>query len=138
MKILQFAFGSGDANPYLPHNYPANCVVYTGTHDNDTTLGWFGSLAEEEREAVLQYVKCERPEEIHWDMIGLAFSSAAKMAIVPLQDVLGLGAEARMNTPSKGQGNWAWRFERGSLTEALRDRLLRLTEASGRRAVGDS
>lgn len=135
MKILQFAFGAGDDNPYLPHNYQANCVVYTGTHDNDTTLGWFRSLAEAEREVVLQYLKCENLEEIHWDMVGLAFHSAAQMAIVPLQDLLGLGSEARMNTPSKGQGNWVWRFGQGSLTEALKDRLLGLTEASGRRAA---
>ena len=133
MKILQFAFGSGDDNPYLPHNYQPNCVVYTGTHDNDTTQGWFRSLAEAERAVVLEYLKSDNPAEIHWDMIGLAFASAAEMAIIPLQDLLGLGAEARMNTPSKGQGNWAWRFAPGSLTAELQDRLLGLTEASGRR-----
>jgi len=134
MKILQFAFGSDDDNPYLPHNYPENCVVYTGTHDNDTTLGWFQSLAQAEREVVLEYVNSDWPEEIHWDMISLAFSSAAIMAIIPLQDLLGLGSPARMNTPSKGQGNWTWRFEQGSLTEELRHKLLDLTERSGRMA----
>ena len=132
MKILQFAFGSGDDNPYLPENYTENCVVYTGTHDNDTTLGWFQSLVEEERVLVLDYLKCDKPEQIHWEMIGLAFSSVAKMAIIPLQDLLGLGGNARMNTPSKGQGNWTWRFEQGNLTKALQKRLLGLTERSGR------
>ncbi len=135
MKILQFAFCADDDNPYLPHNYQPNCVVYTGTHDNDTTLGWFLSLAKEEREAVVQYVKPDDLAEIHWDMIRLAFSSEAKMAIIPLQDILGLGAQARMNTPSKGQGNWVWRFAPGSLTEDLQKRVLGLTEASGRCAL---
>lgn len=132
MKILQFAFGSGEDNPYLPHNYSENCVVYTGTHDNDTTLGWFQSLSEEERTAVLDYVECDNPENIHWVMIRLAFSSKAKMAIIPLQDLLGLGPQARMNTPSKSQGNWTWRFEQGSLTAELQSRLRELTESSSR------
>lgn len=132
MKILQFAFGSGDDNPYLPHNYQPNCVVYTGTHDNDTTLGWFHSLSEEERGAVVQYLQSENLAEIHWDMINLAFSSKATIAIVPLQDILGLDTQARMNTPSQGQGNWAWRFEPGSLTAELQQRVLALTEVSGR------
>lgn len=134
MKILQFAFGSGEENPYLPHNYlDPNCVVYTGTHDNDTTCGWFASLGEEERAEVLAYLHCDEPGEIHWSMMQAAFASDAKIAIVPLQDVLGLGAEARMNTPSTGQGNWAWRFEPGSLTDALKAKLLQMTEASRRR-----
>ena len=134
MKILQFAFGSGDDNPYLPHNYPENCVVYTGTHDNDTTLGWFQSLAEEERGTVLEYIKSGKPENVHWDMISLAFSSKAIMAIIPLQDLLGLGTQARMNTPSKAQGNWTWRFEPGSLTRELQTSLLDLTKRSARTA----
>jgi len=134
MKILQFAFGGEDDNPYLPHNYPENCVVYTGTHDNDTTLGWFQALADTEREEVLRYVKSENPEEIHWDLIGLAFSSKAKLAIIPLQDLLGLGTQARMNTPSKSQGNWSWRFGSGSLSLALQDRLAGLTERTDRAA----
>ncbi len=135
MKILQFAFGADETNPYLPHNYTPNCVVYTGTHDNDTTVGWFQSLSEEERDAVLRYLKSNNPADIHWDMIRAAFSSEAKLAIVPLQDILGLDTQARMNTPSKGQGNWVWRFEPGSLTEELRKRLLELAVASGRCAT---
>jgi 4-alpha-glucanotransferase len=135
MKILQFAFGSDDDNPYLPHNYKPNCVVYTGTHDNDTTQGWFLSIPEKEREIVLEYLKSENPESIAWDMLSLAFNSEAMMAIIPLQDLLGLGTEARMNTPSLGQGNWVWRFEQGSLTEALQAKLLALTEATNRRFV---
>jgi len=134
MKILQFAFGSGEDNPYLPHNYLENCVVYTGTHDNDTTIGWFESLTEEEREPVLDYLEVEATAEIHWDLINLAFSSVAKMAIIPLQDLLGLGAQARMNTPSSGQGNWTWRFEQGSLTAEIQSRLLQLTKQSNRLA----
>ena len=135
MKILQFAFGSGDENPYLPHNYEPNCVVYTGTHDNDTTLGWFQSLAEEERAGVLDYLKSDNPAQIHWDMTRLAFASQADLAIIPLQDLLGLDTTARMNTPSKGQGNWVWRYAPGSLTAALQDKLLALTEASARRGI---
>jgi 4-alpha-glucanotransferase len=135
MKILQFAFGSGDDNPYLPHNYQENCVVYTGTHDNDTTLGWFDSLTEQERDAVLQYIKSENPANIHWDLIRLAFASSAKIAIIPLQDILGLDTQARMNTPSQGQGNWTWRFESGNLTDSLQQKLLAVTEDTGRRLI---
>jgi 4-alpha-glucanotransferase len=138
MKILQFAFGSDDDNPYLPHNYRPNCVVYTGTHDNDTTQGWFLSIPEKERAIVMEYLKSENPESIAWDMLSLAFTSEAMMAIIPLQDLLGLGAEARMNTPSHGQGNWVWRFEKGCLTDALQEKLLALTEATDRRFVSVS
>lgn len=132
MKILQFAFGSGEDNAYLPHNYTPNCVVYTGTHDNDTTLGWFASLEEGEQDAVLAYLKLKDPVEINWVLIELAFSSTAKMSIVPLQDLLSLGTEARMNTPSKAQGNWTWRFDQASLTPALRQRLLEITKRTDR------
>jgi 4-alpha-glucanotransferase len=132
MKILQFAFGGDPDNPYLPDNYGENCVVYTGTHDNDTTLGWFSSLPEEDRQTVLNYLGLEGTDEIHWDLIGLASASKAKMSIIPMQDLLGLGPQARMNTPSTGQGNWTWRFEPGSLTDDLQNRLLGLTRRSGR------
>lgn len=136
MKILQFAFGDDNDNPYLPHNYNENCVVYTGTHDNDTTQGWFQSLTEKERLAVLDYLGKKRGEDIHWDMIDLAYSSSAKLAIIPMQDLLGLGGEARMNTPSKGHGNWTWRFRGEWVTEDLKQRLSDLTATTGRTLDG--
>ncbi len=132
MKILQFAFGSGAGNAYLPHNYPRNCVAYTGTHDNDTTVGWFNQLSQAEQEQVRRYLGSDGSEEIHWDLIQLAMSSVADWAILPLQDILGLGTEARMNVPSKGEGNWAWRYKMGVLTEEIRDRLRILSETYGR------
>ena len=107
MKVLQFAFG-GENNPYLPHHFTPNCVVYTGTHDNDTTPGWYSALKAGERSKVKKYLP-RIDEEPAWAMIRLAWSSVARDAIVPLQDVLGLGSEARMNTPGRAEGNWRWR-----------------------------
>ncbi len=135
MKILQFAFGSGSGNPYLPFIYPHNCVVYTGTHDNDTTVGWFNQLSNHEKEDVLRYLGCTSPEGIHWDLIRLALSSVANQAIIPLQDVLGLGTEARMNVPSKPVGNWEWRYQADTLTQEVGERLKTLTETYGRAPI---
>lgn len=132
MKILQFAFGSDSGNAYLPFNYLRNFVVYTGTHDNDTTVGWFNQLSDHEKNAVLRYLGCTSPEGIHWDLIRLALSSVANQAIIPLQDILGLGGEARMNVPSQAEGNWAWRYQPDALTDEVRDRLKTLTETYGR------
>ncbi len=132
MKILQFAFGSDPSNPYLPFNYPRNCVVYTGTHDNDTTLGWFNQLSSDDKEAVLSYLGCTSPEGIHWDLIRLALSSVGNQVIIPLQDVLGLGSDARMNVPSRAEGNWAWRYQPDDLTQEVCDRLQSLTKTYGR------
>lgn len=132
MKILQFAFGADSANPFLPFNYPRNAVVYTGTHDNDTTLGWFNSADDNEKQNLLLYLGCISPEGIHWDLIRLALSSIANQAIIPLQDVLGLGNEARMNFPSTAEGNWEWRYQAGALKEELGDRLKVLTRLNGR------
>jgi 4-alpha-glucanotransferase len=126
MKVLQFAFSGDPHNEYLPHNYPANCVVYTGTHDNDTTAGWYAAASEKERAFVRRYTGRDG-SEIHWDLIREAFGSPASLAIVPLQDVLGLGSEARMNTPGQPTGNWAWRFTDGALTAPIRERLKDLT-----------
>ena len=121
MRVLQFAFGNDPKAPdYLPHNFVTNCVVYTGTHDNDTTVGWFHSQAGSgttrtaeqiaaERKTVLQYVRTDG-SEIQWDLIRLAAASVARLAVFPLQDVLGLGSEARMNMPSTTAGNWGWRL----------------------------
>ncbi|MEH2375293.1 4-alpha-glucanotransferase [Nostoc sp.] len=132
MKILQFAFGSDPANPFLPFNYPRNAVVYTGTHDNDTTVGWFNSANDNEKQNLLLYLGSISPEGIHWDLIRLALSSIANQAIIPLQDILGLGNEARMNFPSVAEGNWEWRYQTAGLTEELGDRLKVLTRLNGR------
>jgi 4-alpha-glucanotransferase len=132
MKILHFAFGGGSDNPYLPFNYVPNSVVYTGTHDNDTTLGWFEKMPDQERERLFQYIGCISPEGIHWTMIRLALMSVSNQAIVPLQDVLGYGSDCRMNTPGQGDGNWAWRYHADAITDEMRDRLRMLTEMSDR------
>jgi len=132
MKVLQFAFGGGADNPYLPHNYPRNCVVYTGTHDNDTSVGWFaGSSTPEERSHFLRYTGTDG-SSVNWDFIRLALGSVADMAVMPLQDVLGLGSEARMNTPGVAEGNWSWRYNEGDLREDVMDRLCMMTETYGR------
>jgi 4-alpha-glucanotransferase len=135
MKVLQFAFGSDRGNPFLPFNYPRNCVVYTGTHDNDTTVGWFNQLSDYEKSAVLNYLGCTCPEGIHWDLIRLALSSVANQAIIPLQDVLELGTEARMNYPSKPEDNWDWQYQPDALTSELRSHLKTLTETYGRAPI---
>lgn len=132
MKILQFAFDSGSDNPYLPFNYPRNSVVYTGTHDNDTTLGWFNKRSPEEQERVRQFLGCTGPDGIHWDLIRLAMSSVSDLAVTQLQDVLGLESDARMNSPSQQLGNWGWRYWNGALTPEICDRLRFLTELYGR------
>lgn len=135
MKVLQFAFGGGSDNPYLPFNYERNSVVYTGTHDNNTTLGWFNQLSEWEKENVLRYLGCTSSEGINWDLICLAFSSVANQAIIPMQDLLNLGAEAQMNFPSKPEGNWEWRYRNDAITEQLRDRLKSITYTYGRAPI---
>jgi 4-alpha-glucanotransferase len=131
MKILQFAFGGDADDPYLPHNYAPNCIVYTGTHDNDTTLGWFNSRSEAERQAVQCYLGRDG-SDICWDMLRLAFASVADVAIAPLQDVLRLGSEARQNTPGRGSGNWCWRVRAEALTPGLAFGLRELTATYGR------
>ena len=133
MKVLQFAFGGGGPdNLYLPHNYPdPNCVVYTGTHDNDTTRGWFETAPADEREYVLRYLGRDGAD-IAFQLMRLALSSIARTAIVPLQDVLGLGSEARMNTPGAAAGNWDWRVLPEQLTAGCADRLAELTAVFGR------
>jgi 4-alpha-glucanotransferase len=136
MKVLQFAFGSDPGNPFLPFNYPRNAVVYTGTHDNDTTVGWFNSANDYEKQNLLLYLGCVSSEGIHWDLIRLALSSIANQAIIPLQDILGLGNEARMNFPSVAEGNWGWRYQAAALRDELRDRLKVLTRLNGRAPEG--
>ena len=132
MKILQFAFSADAGNPFLPFNYERNCIVYTGTHDNDTTIGWFNQASDYEKHNLGLYLGCLSPEGIHWDLIRLALSSVANQAIIPLQDILGLDTQARMNFPSIAEGNWDWRYQADALTRELRDRLKVLTTLYGR------
>ena len=130
MKVLQFAFGEDDSG-YLPHRHVPNCVVYTGTHDNDTARGWFAGLKRTEKERVLDYLGGSGGG-IGWDLMRAAYGSVADSAIVPLQDVFGLGSEARMNTPGRPQGNWSWRARPEQFTERRAARLRRLAEMTGR------
>jgi 4-alpha-glucanotransferase len=122
MKILQFAFGGDSDNPYLPDNYEKNCVVYTGTHDNDTTLGWSLSLSDGEKEYIAEYLG--RPTlSLHCALIQAALASVANLAVIPMQDILELGSEHRMNTPGTTEGNWCWRFRWDQLPGARVARL---------------
>ena len=131
MKVLQFAF-SGPENEYLPHNFTSpRWVVYTGTHDNDTTVGWFQSLDEGTRQYVIAYLGRDG-QDIAWDLIRLAWQSVAFLAIAPLQDVLRLGSEARLNVPGQASGNWTWRVSPGMLSETLAASLGNLTAIYGR------
>lgn len=143
MRILQFAFGDDPkAESFRPESYPANCAVYTGTHDNDTTVGWYQSepgkdstrnaeQIQREQHNARTYLSCDG-SQIHWDMIGLALRSPANTAIYPLQDVLGLGSTARMNVPGREEGNWSWRFRWEQLTPEIEQRLHRLTQEADR------
>lgn len=124
MRVLQFAFGGDDpTNPHLPANYVPNSVAYTGTHDNDTSLGWYADAGREERAAADELSAATHDREMNWTMIDTVLRSRAGWAIMPLQDVLGLGGQARMNTPGVADGNWAWRFQEGALTPQLAERL---------------
>ena len=127
MKILQFAFDGSPTNPYLPHNHGRNCVVYTGTHDNDTTLGWFISLDEKARGVVMEYLG-QPAEAMPWPLVRAAYASVARLAMVPLQDVLALDGDHRMNTPGTTSGNWQWRFSWDMVPQDLAARLRRMTE----------
>ncbi len=131
MKVLQFAFAGGSDDPYLPHNYPHNSVVYTGTHDNETTRGWYATAPERERDFVRRYL-ARGDERVSWDMIRLALASTADLAIVPLQDVLDLGPEARMNTPGVPAGNWSWRFRWHEVPHWVAPELAKLADIYGR------
>lgn len=142
MRILQFAFGGDTKNHDLPHNYIQNCVAYTGTHDNDTTVGWFlsqagagstrdDSLIKKEHDFCLKYLNSDGAE-IHWDFIRAVWASVANTAIVPMQDLLGIGTEARMNLPASDSGNWYWQCEDGDFSDEICERLKELTEIYGR------
>jgi len=131
MRVLQFAFGSDAANVHLPHNYTRDVTVYTGTHDNDTTAGWFAGVNQSERDFCLKYLGSEG-RGIHWDFIRAALASVADIAIIPLQDVLGLGNEARMNLPASQSGNWMWRLRSAAINNEAAGSLKELTETYGR------
>ena len=131
MKVLQFGFGDPGAHIYLPHKCEANSVMYTGTHDNDTTPGWWKNAGREEKQHALEYFG-KPVDGMHWAFIRGAFGSVSKLAIVPLQDVLGLGSDARMNTPSHSDGNWGWRLSPGMLTKDLEGKLAALSTVSDR------
>ncbi|MBN1640657.1 MAG: 4-alpha-glucanotransferase [Anaerolineae bacterium] len=131
MVVLHFAFSGDPDHEYLPHNYSPDCVVYLGTHDNDTTVGWFASRGEEERNAVLRYLGRDE-RDIVWSLMQVAFMSVAETAIVTAQDLLKLGTEARMNTPGVTGGNWQWRYQAGALHDGIADWLRALTETYGR------
>ena len=153
-KILQFAFGTDvSAHDFLPHNYTPRAVVYTGTHDNDTVVGWFHAKEElaagdgaastrsaeqvaKEQQAVLAYLGCADGRTIHWDMIRMCLLSVAQTTIFPLQDILGLGSEARMNRPGKASGNWEWRCVEGAISDEVVERLAVLTRRYERQAMG--
>ncbi len=131
MRILQFAFGGAPESRFLPHNYENHTVVYTGTHDNDTTWGWYESRTELERHVFRRYVARDGSDTA-WDLMRLAWASVADWAVAPLQDVLDLGTEARMNFPGKPSGNWDWRFTPGMLTDEVLHRLAEMTDTYGR------
>jgi 4-alpha-glucanotransferase len=131
MKVLQFAFADGPENAFLPHHYGNNCVVYTGTHDNDTTCGWYEKATEHERDFVRRYCKTDG-HEINWDLIKLALQSSADIAVIPFQDVIGLGSEGRMNFPGTIEENWEWRFTWEQVGPEPANRLYELTALYGR------
>lgn len=126
MKILQFAFDSREESDYLPHNYTANSVVYTGTHDNDTTLGWYRELNKKDKKFAKKYLNITSKKEAGWELIRAAIASVSETAIIPLQDYLGLGSEARINIPSTLGNNWKWRVQRGQWGEELAERIYKL------------
>ncbi len=132
MKILQFAFDATGESDYLPHKYPNNCVVYTGTHDNDTVNGWLATLNKKDLAFVKKYVNAKRTPELCETLIRTALGSVADTAVIPMQDYLGLGGEARINTPSTLGGNWEWRMEKDACTEELSKHMLELARIYGR------
>ncbi len=132
MKITQFAFGSDAQEPFLPHNFTHNCAAYTGSHDNDTTRGWYEAGATPaEQDFARRYMRTDG-QDIAWDLIRLVFASVADTAVVPLQDVLDKGGEGRMNLPGRIAGNWGWRYAEGELTARHAERLAELVTLYGR------
>jgi len=131
MKILQFAFDGNKENPYLPHRHGPLSVVYTGTHDNDTTIGWYDSLSQEQQKYVADYLGLPG-EPMPWPLIRAALASVSGLAMMPMQDVLGLGSDHRLNTPGVSGGNWTWRFQWEQVADDLADHLRHLAQMYGR------
>lgn len=132
MKVIQFAFDSDSANNFLPHNYPQNCVVYSGTHDNNTSIGWYNSASKEERHKAREYTGSDG-KEMNWEFIRLGICSPADQAIFPLQDFMGLGESQRMNTPGTSKGNWGWRYTSSMLNDINKERIKNLVANSSRK-----
>lgn len=132
MKILQFAFDSREESDYLPHHYTNNAVVYTGTHDNDTAAGWYETLSGGDKELCDAYLRLRGESELHWELIRTALASVAYLAVIPMQDYLGLGAEARINIPSTLGNNWKWRMRKGQFTRELAEKMYAMTRLYGR------
>ena len=132
MKILQFAFDSREESDYLPHNYSANSVVYTGTHDNDTTMGWYQTVNRRDKNFAKRYLNIRSNKDMVWNFIRAAVSSVSDTAIIPMQDYLGLGGEARINVHSTLGNNWKWRMVKGQLNGELADKIYKMCKLYGR------
>lgn len=132
MKVLQFAFDSREESDYLPHNYTANSVVYTGTHDNDTTVGWYQTISRRDRGFARKYLNIKTGRELEWNFIRAALGSVSDTAVIPMQDYLGLGSEARINVPSTLGTNWKWRMTKGQIPEGLAEKIYDLCKLYGR------
>jgi len=131
MAVLQFAFDGNTDNPYLPENLKHNSVLYSGTHDNDTSLGWFLGLSEQQQQQVTDYLRCG-PEDLPMALLEKALASVAQLVIIPLQDLLGLGPGNRINTPGTVGNNWLWKFQWQQLGSETADQFMRLNRDSGR------
>ena len=132
MKVLQFAFDSREESDYLPHNYTKNCVVYTGTHDNDTVMGWIPAMSRKDLAFAKKYIGVKRTSDICSSLIRMAYASVADTAIIPIQDYLELGSEARINTPSTLGDNWKWRMKADAFTGELAEEIRKITKLYGR------
>ncbi len=132
MKVLQFAFDATDESSFLPHQFTStNCVCYTGTHDNNTTKGWYAEATEYSRDKVRRYMNTDG-NSVHWDFLRTCFGTIATYAVVPMQDILGIGKDGRMNTPGEAMDNWSWRYRKEALTEGLAEGLCKVTQLYGR------
>lgn len=134
MKIFQFAFASDSHDPFLPHNFPANCVAYTGTHDNDTSLGWYRSATLKEQDFIRRYL-ARSGDDISWDMIRAVWASVAMFALAPMQDIFSMPTEARMNFPGKPAGNWQWRLMPNALNTGILERIHEMNQLYSRDAL---
>ena len=132
MKVLEFAFDSNEENNYLPHTYTPNCVVYSGTHDNDTLIGWMETAPEHCVNFAKSYCKMAEDEPFNWGIIRTAYESVSDYCIIQMQDYLGLGSEARMNTPSTLGGNWEWRISKDAASDDLADKIRELSQKYNR------